>query len=123
MNRGFTSIFTLDLATPTLEFEADHIVGNSPLVYASEDVLIVAEPSFAGWWFWGNDDLDESTNLHTFDISNPGTTLYTGSGRVNGTVLDSSRSPSTKASCAWPPPPVSGAAGGWRTPSPWSATW
>ena len=88
MNRGFTSIFTLDLATPTLEFEADHIVGNSPLVYASEDVLIVAEPSFAGWWFWGNDDLDESTNLHTFDISNPGTTLYTGSGRVNGTVLD-----------------------------------
>ena len=36
----------------------------------------------------GADELDTMTNIHTFDISNPGTTLYTGSGRVEGTILN-----------------------------------
>ena len=87
-NRGFTSIFTLDLNSEELSFEADHVVGNSPLVYASQDVLVIAEAAFGWWWFWGHDDLDEMTNLHTFDISEPGRTVYTGSGRVQGTILD-----------------------------------
>jgi hypothetical protein len=87
-NRGFTSIFTLDLASENLAFEADHVVGNSPLVYASSDVLVIAEAAFGWWWFWGHDDLDEMTNIHTFDISEPDRTVYTGSGRVNGTILD-----------------------------------
>ena len=30
----------------------------------------------------------ESTNIHTFDISQPGETTYAGSGRVDGTILD-----------------------------------
>ena len=34
-NRGFISIFTMDLLSETLSFEADHILGNHPLVYAS----------------------------------------------------------------------------------------
>ena len=32
--------------------------------------------------------MDEMTNLHTFDIAAPDATLYTGSGRINGTVLN-----------------------------------
>ena len=87
-SRGFNSIFTLDLLSEEFEFEADHIVGNSPLVYASGDVLVITDSSWSDWWFWGADDMDTTTNIHTFDISNPGTTLYTGSGRVNGTILD-----------------------------------
>jgi len=88
LNRGYTSIFTLDLISEELDFEADHIVGNWPLVYSSQDKLIITENAWSTWWFWGHDDLMESTNIHTFDISQPGETTYAGSGRVDGTILD-----------------------------------
>jgi uncharacterized secreted protein with C-terminal beta-propeller domain len=88
MNRGFNSIFTFDLNDENFDFQADHIVGNYPMVYASEDVLVLTENAWDWWWFWGNDNMDEATNIHTFDISNPGDTAYTGSGRVNGTILN-----------------------------------
>jgi uncharacterized secreted protein with C-terminal beta-propeller domain len=87
-NRGFNSIFTFDLSTETLDFQADHIVGNYPMVYASQDVLILTENAWDRWWFWGNDGMMEATNIHSFDISQPGDTVYTGSGRVNGTILN-----------------------------------
>ena len=87
-NRGFNSIFTFDLSSEDFEFQADHIVGNYPLVYASADVLILTENAWDWWWFWGNDNMDEATNIHTFDISQAGDTTYTGSGRVNGTILN-----------------------------------
>ena len=88
LNRGYTSIFTIDLISEELDFEADHIVGNWPLVYSSQDTLIITENAWDWWWFWGHDDLMESTNIHTFDISQPGETTYAGSGRVDGTILD-----------------------------------
>lgn len=87
-NRGFTSIFTIDLVNEELAFEADHIVGNWPMVYASEDVLVITENAWDWWWFWGNDGLNEGTNIHTFDIGEAGSTVYTGSGRVDGTIND-----------------------------------
>ena len=88
LNRGYTSIFTIDLISQELEFEADHIVGNWPQVYSSQDTLIITESAWDLWWFWGHDDLMESTNIHTFDISEPGETVYAGSGRVDGTILN-----------------------------------
>ena len=88
LNRGFNSIFTFDLSDDEFTFQADHIVGNYPMVYASEDVLVLTENAWDWWWFWGNDNMDEATNIHTFDISNPNDTVYTGSGRVNGTILN-----------------------------------
>ena len=88
LNRGFTSIFTLDLLSANFNFDADHIVGNWPLVYASQDTLIITENAWDWWWFWDNDGMDEATNIHTFDISEPGETSYTGSGRVDGTILN-----------------------------------
>ena len=88
LNRGISSIFSLDLTSSTFDFEVDHVVGTYPQVYASTDVLVLAESAFDWWWFWGNDGLNEMTNLHTFDISAPDATLYTGSGRVNGTVVN-----------------------------------
>ena len=86
LNRGYTSIFTIDLISENLEFEADHIVGNWPLVYSSEDKMIITESAWDWWWFWNNDNFNEATNIHTFDISEPGTTIYSGSGRVDGTI-------------------------------------
>ena len=88
MNSGYTSIFTIDLVSEELDFEADHIVGNWPLVYASQDTLIITENAWDTWWFWGNDDIMESTNIHIFDISEAGETVYSGSGRVDGTILN-----------------------------------
>ena len=87
-SRSFTSIFTLDLLADDFSFEADHLMTNWAQVYASQDVLVIAESANDWWWFWGNEGFDEATNLHTFDISNAGTTIYSGSGRVNGTILD-----------------------------------
>ena len=88
LNRGISSIFSIDLASDNIGFEVDHIIGNYPQVYASSDVLVLTENSFDWWRFWMNENLTEMTNIHTFDISEPGETVYTGSGRVDGTILN-----------------------------------
>ena len=87
-SRGFTNILSLDLFSDSFSFESDHILSNHPLVYASQDVLVLSENSWDWWWFWGQDEIMEQTNIHTFDISVLGTTTYTGSGRIDGTILD-----------------------------------
>ena len=78
--------FFLDLVADELTYEADHLVTGWSNVYASTDTLIIAEPAQDWWWYWNNQDFDEATNLHRFDISNGVTTLYTGSGRVDGLI-------------------------------------
>lgn len=83
---GFTSLLTLGLGEPGVSVEADHVVTNYPILYASTDTLLLAEPAQDWWWFWGNEDLDEATNIHRFALDGASTT-YTGSGRVDGTLL------------------------------------
>ena len=85
---GFTSILTMDLFGDTFDYEADHIMSNWAEVYASTDMLIIAEQAQNWWWFWRNNAFDEATNIHSFDIGTPGKTTYMGSGRIYGTVLD-----------------------------------
>jgi hypothetical protein len=85
--RGFTSILSLDLASPDLDVKADHIVSQQSTLYASRDRLIIAEPAHDWWWFWGADDLEEATNLHVFDITEADA-QYIASGRVPGLVFD-----------------------------------
>ena len=87
-SRGINSIFSFDITAADFDFEADHIIGNYPLVYSSADALILAEKSWDSWWFWNSDDSDEATNIHMFDISDSGTTEYIASGRVDGTIQD-----------------------------------
>ena len=88
--QGITSIMTLDLLEENFSFNADHILSNWATVYASGDVMIMAEDSQSSWWFWGEEESNyqEMTNLHVFDISNPGQTDYIASGRINGTIQD-----------------------------------
>lgn len=85
-SRGITSILSLDLVSDALSYEADHLVTGWSNVYASTDTLIIAEPAQDWWWYWNNQDFDEATNIHRFDISNGVTTVYTGSGRVDGLI-------------------------------------
>ena len=73
--RGFTTIMTLDLFGDDLEMEVDHITSSWAHVYSSQDMLILAEPANDWWWFWRNSDWDDATNIHSFDISEPGYTL------------------------------------------------
>lgn len=88
--QGITSIMTLNLLEENFSFNADHILSNWATVYASGNVMIMAEASQSSWWFWGDEESDfqEMTNLHVFDISNPGQTEYIASGRINGTIQD-----------------------------------
>ena len=86
--RGFLSITTFDLSNDYVSMEVDHIASSWAHVYASPDALIFAEPANDWWWFWGNDEYEDATNIHVFDISQPGTTSYVASGRVSGTVQD-----------------------------------
>lgn len=83
----FTSILTLDLLNDAFSYEADHLMGNWPVIYSSEDTLVIAEPAQDWWWYWGADELKEATNIHAFSLDDQGTS-YIGSGRVDGTVLD-----------------------------------
>jgi uncharacterized secreted protein with C-terminal beta-propeller domain len=87
-SRGFTNILSLNLFSPTFEYESDHLLSNHPMVYASQDALVLTENAWDWWWFWGQDDVDDMTNIHTFDISVPGVTTYTGSGRIDGQILN-----------------------------------
>ena len=88
--QGVTSIMTLDLLEDNFSFNADHILSNWATVYASGDVMVMAESAWDSWWFWGDEESQdtEMTNLHVFDISSPGQTDYIASGRINGTIQD-----------------------------------
>lgn len=88
MARGVTSILSLDLLGDGFAFDHDHIITNWSQVYASADVMLIAEPANDWWWFWDNDAFDEATNIHRFDISEPGLAKYTGSGRIDGVTRD-----------------------------------
>ena len=86
VGRGITSILSLDLLHDGFRYDADHIVSNWATVYASTDTLVVAEVAQSDWWYWGQDNYEEATNFHRFDISKSGETHYTGSGRVPGLI-------------------------------------
>jgi hypothetical protein len=86
--RGFTSILGLDLSASELALDATHILSNWSQIYASLDTLVVVEPANDWWWYWHNDGFEEATNVHRFDTRVAGVTTYTGSGRIDGTVLN-----------------------------------
>lgn len=83
---GFTSLLTVGLGDDDITVEADHVVSNYPILYAATDTLLLAEPAQDWWWYWGNEEFNEATNIHRFRLDGA-TTTYTGSGRVDGTLL------------------------------------
>ena len=108
---------SFDALSDAFTFEADHVVSNWSIIYASSDTLLLAEPADDWWWYWNNDEFEEETNIHRFDSTATGSLLYSGSGRVRGTVLSQfSLSQSMRASSGWLQPQISGIAGGSLTP-------
>ena len=86
--RGFSTIMTIELLGEESQMQLDHITSSWAHVYASQDVMVLAEPANDWWWFWRNFGWDDATNIHVFDISDPSETTYIASGRVDGTVQD-----------------------------------
>lgn len=86
-SRGFTSLLTLHLDEGGVAVQSDHVATNYPTIYSSGDTLLVAELAQDWWWYWNNEEYQEATNIHRFDVSGTATT-YTGSGRVDGVVTD-----------------------------------
>ena len=86
--RGFSTIMTIELLGEESEMQLDHITSSWAHVYASQDVMVLAEPANDWWWFWRNFGWDDATNIHVFDISDPSETTYVASGRIDGTVQD-----------------------------------
>ena len=86
--RGFSTIMTIELLGDESEMQLDHITSSWAHVYASQNMMILAEPANDWWWFWRNFGWDDATNIHVFDISDPSETTYVASGRVEGTVQD-----------------------------------
>lgn len=86
--RGFSSIISLDLAREGFHFDADHVLSNWPTLYSSGEYMYIAESANDWWWFWWNEDHPEQLNLHMFDIRTPGESIYLGSGRVEGTLIN-----------------------------------
>lgn len=86
--RGIASIISFDLLGPTMSFDADHVVSNWATFYSSRDKMVLAEPAHDWWWYWWFQDDPDQLNVHVFDISEPGKSRYTGSGRVYGQLSD-----------------------------------
>ena len=91
VGRSTTSILSFQLTGP-LAVDADTVVSNWSTVYASRDRLYLAESSWSWWWPVSQVEPGEvfvpATNLHAFDVSEPGQAAYVGSGRIQGNVLN-----------------------------------
>lgn len=87
-SRGISSIVSFDMLGNSLHWDADHVVSNWTTFYSSKDTLLLAEPAHDWWWYWWYQDDPDQLNIHAFDISVPGQTHYTGSGRVDGQIVD-----------------------------------
>lgn len=88
------SVLTLDLAGDPRPTSATGLVATGSTVYASTDRLVVATSPWDAWGWGGEGGLlpgtgeGVSTALHTFDLSQDGSTDYVASGRVEGRMLD-----------------------------------
>ncbi len=83
--RGTNTILALDPVSGA--FADAQILSGYPIVYGATDALVLASASQEVWWMWAQPDLDESTNLHWFDLDGLNVS-HRASGRVDGYVQD-----------------------------------
>ncbi len=88
------SVLTLDIAGDSMEpTSGAGLVAAGDTVYASTDRLLVTTSPWGQWRMPFLEDLgrpddgEPTTDLHAFDISDPASTTYVGSGEVAGTLI------------------------------------
>lgn len=82
---GLVTIATLDLAHLDAGVSRASIVGEPGVLYATARHLYLASQH---WWWWTMAGQRDWTYVHEFDISDPATAAYVGSGGVEGHVGD-----------------------------------
>lgn len=86
---GFLSLITIEPKANVTTFDIQRVRGNPPIVYASNDQFILASPEHQPWWFFNNEELNDQTTIHRFDVSKDAPPAYKDSVRVPGTLHDS----------------------------------
>ncbi|MCA1829521.1 MAG: beta-propeller domain-containing protein, partial [Myxococcales bacterium] len=82
---GLVTIATVDLAHLDQGVSRASIVGETGVLYATEKHLYLASRH---WWWWPWDGQRDWTYVHEFDIEDPATAGYVGSGGVEGNIGD-----------------------------------
>jgi uncharacterized secreted protein with C-terminal beta-propeller domain len=81
---GLLIVATVDLTTDSLKSRSA-VLAEPGTVYASKDTLYVAA---SHWWWWPEPGQIDATYVHAFDLTDPDSAPYLGSGTVDGTVSD-----------------------------------
>ncbi|HEX4718435.1 MAG TPA: beta-propeller domain-containing protein [Thermoleophilaceae bacterium] len=83
------TVLTIDIAKGLDPVDTDAIMTDGQIVYASQDNLYVAtDRAIAEQPDSAEPPPSQQTEIHKFDISDPDTTVYEGSGVVGGTLLN-----------------------------------
>ena len=86
---GLLTVLTIDLRKGLAPIDSDSIVADGRTVYASQDSLYVATQRFIAQPVTAatSDPPKVTTAIHKFDISDPVSTRYRGSGTVSGYLM------------------------------------
>jgi len=79
---GLLTVATVDLGSDTLK-SRNSVLAEPGTVYASEKTLYVAT---SHWWWWPAVGQSDATYIHAFDLTDPDSAPYIGSGAVDGTI-------------------------------------
>jgi len=81
---GLLIVATVDLTDDSLKSRSA-VLAEPGTVYASKETLYVAT---SHWWWWPEPGQTDASYIHAFDLTDPDTAPYLGSGTVDGTVDD-----------------------------------
>lgn len=88
---GLLTVLTIDLDRGLEPVDADAVLASGETVYASQESLYVATRRWVEWTQWSDalPPADEiATEIHRFDTSAAGSTVYRSSGTVAGALLN-----------------------------------
>jgi hypothetical protein len=86
------NVVTIDLGNAMSIDDAVGVLASGDIVYSSTDAMYIASAAWQNWETFADDDAEEAINKHTtdihkFDISDPESTTYVATGRVDGFML------------------------------------
>ncbi len=86
------NVVTIDMANDMAIDDAVGVLASGDIVYSSTDAMYIASAAWRNWETINDDDAEDEINKHTtdihkFDISDPKSTQYVATGRVEGWML------------------------------------
>ncbi len=86
------NVVTIDMANDMAIDDAVGVLASGDIVYSSTDAMYIASAAWQNWDTFSDDDTEDAiskhtTDIHKFDISDPKSTQYVASGRVDGFML------------------------------------